>query len=327
MELNTISVDNRNLDVTRRPKPDWAHTYNHDLHQRWIDLRGRTGMSLRKIAPRLGCSYTVIGQYENYRYEGDLKAFERKIRAYLDQREIHEIASLEKKFCKTSIADVLWETFQMSHLKGKTAAAIGPSGTGKTKVALEYQRYDPTTILITASPKAKSYQATIRLLSRQLGITSGERSIFELGLNISDRLNNSGRLLILDEAHFLSWESFESLRSISDETGIGITYLGTPRLYSQMKGDRRYDWDQIMSRISIRRSLGNITPSDAEMVANSVCPGLGKAALRFLAQVAQEPGKLRTMTDLIEKAVEVAEIEGIKVTVELLKELKSLNDF
>ena len=145
--------------------------------------------------------------------------------------------------------------------------------------------------------------------------------------SVIDRLKDWGRLIIIDESNFLKWESFELIRAIYDETQTGFVFIGKQRLYARMRGERNYDWDQILSRLSIRRTLSEISYEDVKIIANEISPGLPKNCLDFLFQTAQEPGKLRVMVDLLKKAMEFHEVEGTKLNLNLFKEIKQLNDF
>jgi len=152
-------------------------------------------------------------------------------------------------------------------------------------------------------------------------------SLDDILYSIIDRLKNWGRLIIIDEGHFLKWESFEIIRTIYDETQTGFVFLGTPKLYACMRGERNYSWDQILSRFTIKRSVNEITYEDVKIIVSQISPCLPKNCLDFLFQVSQEPGKLRVMTGLLKKAIEFHQIDGSKIDRNLLKELKKLNDF
>ncbi len=301
--------------------------YDEELHKRFVMWKEKSGISLRKLAPMLNRSYTIIGQYLNFRYEGDLRLIEKDISKLLDRKEGHGLKSKDQEFCWISASEVIWEVFQSCDEDGEMGAQISPSGTSKTETAIEYQRRNPSTILLTASPTRRSFSAILRALANDLGASSSNIALDDIMWHVTYKLRGSKRLVIVDEAQFMKWETFEVLRTIYDATGVGFTYLGTPRLYSQMRGDTRYDWDQILSRITIRRSVSEINYQDVKIVTNSICPGLPKGCIDFLYQVAQEPGKLRVMIGLLKKAVEFHEIDGSEITFKLLEGLKRMRDF
>lgn len=314
------------MKLPHRPKLE-AEIYNEELHRRFVKWMERSEMSIRKVARMMGGkSYTSVGQYLNYRYEGNIKAFEYDVRRFLDRKERVRIPK-ERIFCKTPTSELIWEFLQSCHERHKIGGFIAPSGAGKTWTIREYKDKYPSTVLITANPTLRSFSAMLRTLAGKVGARSSNTALDDLMYRIIDKLSDSGKLVVIDEAHYLKFESFEIIRIIYDQAQTGFAYLGTPRLYSQMRGDNRFDWEQILSRITIRRSISEISYSDIRGIADTICPGLSKGALKFLYQVAQEPGRLRTAVDLLENAIEVAEAEEIRVSLQLLKDLKSLNDF
>jgi len=136
---------------------------------------------------------------------------------------------------------------------------------------------------------------------------AGKRSIADMLDRVIERLKNSRRLLIIDDAHFLSWEAYELVRKIHDCAGIGVVYAGQERLYEQMRGkeSKAYLFDQIYSRIAIKRSRFTIRKKDARMIADAVCPGLDKACIDFLYRRARGKGRLRVVENLLEMAMEI----------------------
>jgi len=206
-------------------------------------------------------------------------------------------------------------------------AVVGPSGTSKTKTAKEYQRKNPNTIILTASPTRRGFSTILKALANSVAAYSSSTALDDILRGVITKLKSSRRLVIIDESTFLRWETFEIIRNVFDAAGTGFTYLGTPRLYSQMRGDPRYDWDQIASRLTIRRTIQGITYKDVKIIADSIFPGLLKGCIDFFYSVSQQPGRLRVMTDLLKKAVKFHEVYGAKLDLNLLKELKNMNDF
>lgn len=319
--LSTASLDRTQPSIFDEP------IYDNDLHERFVKWKEKSGTSLRKLAPMLKRSYTSLGNYLNYKYEGDLKDLERDIRTLLDRKEGRGAKVKEERFLQTPVSTMIWEVFQTCHKKGKQGALIAPSGFSKTWTALAYQEKNPSTVLITASPTRRSLSSILHAILYKVGGGGASTRLDDVLYVVIDRLKGWDRLIIIDEAHFLKWESFELVRTIYDETKTGFVYLGTPKLYSRMRGERNYDWDQILSRLSIRRTLSEISYEDIKIIANEISPGLPKNCLDFLFQTAREPGKLRIVVDLLKKAMEFHEVEGAKLNLNLLKEIKQLNDF
>jgi DNA transposition AAA+ family ATPase len=302
-------------------EPDPKKIYDKELHQRFELWKDKTGTSLRKLSPMLRRSYTSISNYLNYRYEGDLQDLEKDIRAVLRRNE--DLSTRRDEFCRISTSRAIWQVLKFCHEKGKMGAVIGPSGVSKTLTASKYQEENRNAVIITANPTRMSLHKIIKEISYKVGSVTG-RSSNEIFDGINEKLRNSEKLLIIDEAHFLDWQSFEAIRGIYDAIGVGVVYLGMPKLYSQMRGNKSYLWDQILSRISISRSVGKIEKEDVKLISDSIHPGLPKSCLNYLHEVAQRPGKLRVLVELLKQAVEVSKKEKIPITLNLLKEVRQL---
>lgn len=304
-----------------------VNIYDEDLHERFVRWMERSGTSLRQLAPALRRSYTSISNYMNHKYEGDLARLEKDIHALLRRKEEPWFNTKADGFCRISTSRLVWEALQYCQEKGEMGAVIGPSGVSKTRTAEEYHKRKSGTTLLTAGPTKRSYSSILRAIANGIGSSSGGISSDDLLSIIIDRVRNTDTLLIIDEAHFLTWEAFETARAIYDQAGIGICYLGMPKLYTQMKGRKSYLWDQIFSRISISRSVSRIEKEDVKLIADSIHPGLTKGCLNFLYEVAKEPGKLRVMTKLLKRAIEFHKTEKIPITLDLLKKMEHMRLF
>jgi len=197
-----------------------------------------------------------------------------------------------------------------------------PSGTGKTRTANEYKLRNRATILITLDITTRAPGAVIRRIADRTGGQGKRYNIGDLLEAVIERLRGSKRLIIVDEAHFLSWEGHELLRKIHDCAGVGIVYLGQERLYSEMKGndERGMLYDQIYSRVAIVRNEVPVKKKDVAMLAETLCPGLDKESLDYLYQRAKGKGRFRSMKRLLELAMELGRNRDIGVEIEVLQQ-------
>jgi len=301
--------------------------YNESILTRLTRWKEESGNSLRKLAAAIGVSYTSIGDYLNQKYKANVRVLENKITTFLDNKEGNLQRSKNPEFCRISPSEIIWQVLQACDENGEMGAVIGPSGMAKTKTGREYQRKNPVTIFITASPTVRSFSKMLRALANQVSAPNSNMALDDIMYRVIEKLKGFRPLIVIDESQYMLWESFEIVRNIYDSVGMGVVFLGTVRLYSRMKGDTRYDWDQLLSRVTFRRSISEINYEDIKMVADSIYPGLPKRCIDFLYHVAQEPGRLRVMTDLLKKAIKFHEVYGAKLDINLFKELKNMNDF
>jgi len=296
-----------------QPKP-----YNKEIHSELVQYMDRTGASLRDLVRGARINRTSLSQYINYRFEGDLPAFERKLEAFLRKK-----ATVGTRICETTSFKTLNSLYEFSYSEKIMVAGIGESGTGKTFFAREIVRKHPNTTLITADPCKRSITRVVRLIQTNIR-SSGEGCSDDILRGIIASLKESSQFLIFDESHFLSWDGMEIVRAIWDATGIGIMFLAQPKFYIQMKGRNSYIWDQIISRIMVARNLNTITRDDIKIISDSIHPKLPKGCISYLLEIAQKPGRLRVVTALLKQASEISEKNQLPLTVELLKDVKRL---
>jgi hypothetical protein len=253
----------------------------------------------------------------------------RDVATYLRENEDPGLPLENPMFCQTSIAARMEGVCNCCKQDSDMGIIIGASGLGKTEFLKEMKRRDREMIVVTGDPTARSMGAILLLLSKPLpGVYNRACTNTAFMMNIIDHLRGSGRLLVIDESHFLSWESFELLRKIYDSTGIGLVFVGQQRMYDEMRGGSRKSllWDQIFSRVGIRCHFKNdIQMEDVEMIANRFYPaGLCKKSMEYLHSKASGPGKFRALVKLLQRAQRLAEAENTKVTLPLLQQVNKL---
>jgi DNA transposition AAA+ family ATPase len=316
--MSEISILKTDLQLSGQD----GQPYDKLLHERFEAWRAKSGYSLKEIENKLSRSQAAISRYLNFRYAGDLPGIEADIRSLLRREQSYRPAPESDAFCATSQVVVIWEVAEFCRKKLKMGAAVGPAGTSKTKTALELKRKYPATILITVDLTQRSMGAILRALSRELSLSWAGYSRDTIFEKIAASLLGRQKFIIVDEAHLLSWEAWEIMRSLWDRAPCGVLFLGMPRTLSHMRsGSRGFLWDQIYSRLTITRTVGDLTKSDVKLVADSIQPGLSKACFSFLYEKALGPGRLRTMCNLLRRAVEIAKAEDIYVSLQLLREI------
>jgi DNA transposition AAA+ family ATPase len=296
--------------------------YNDALHERFLLWRDHSGNSINRIAGMLARSAAAISQYINKKYVGDLQKLERDVATLLRREEDYEFITRPKVFCNTLPAKLIWEVFQFCDKGCEMGLVVGPAGIGKTQTCNEYKRANPKSVLVTADIATRSVGTILRMIAKRVGSTPhGVGSNSALLHAIIDRMKHSRRLIIIDEAHFLTWEAFEVVRKIHDCAEIGIVYVGMERTYNQMKGtdNRAYLYDQIYSRISIKRNDIRIERDDVKTIAESISPGLGKDCIDYLFRKAQGKGKFRTVQKLLQVADTMRVEHKRPIDVEVLK--------
>jgi DNA transposition AAA+ family ATPase len=295
--------------------------YDEDLHARFLLWKDESGESISSIAAKTNRSTAAVSQYVNKKYAGNVEELEKDVLSLLRREENLEFVSGVKEYRETGTSTLMWEVIEYCDNHQKMGAVVAPSGTGKSTTCIEYIRRNRATILLTAHIKARTANVILRKLLAHVG-GIGQRSSTDQFLDaIIDRLKGSKRLIIVDDAHFLNWEAFELVRKFHDCASVGVCYVGQETMYEQMKGgSRAYLFDQIYSRIAIKRDKFQVTNKDAEAIARSICPGLDKDSVEFLAARAKQKGRYRHMANLLDVAMESHANYGTPMGVPLLQE-------
>jgi hypothetical protein len=320
-----MAKENLNLvetDFNEDLNEDLRSEYDEELHREIVELKSKFGITLQQIANKIKKSPATMSQYFGKKYPGNIGALEELLRNFL-QREIGigKIASATGSFCNTSASTLIWEVLQYCDFKQKMGVVLAPSGYGKTRTCEEYKSKNPSTILITADPSNRTPAQILRLTMKDTGIIRAS-SIGQMLYDIVDKLKDSNRLIIVDEGHFLTWEAFEILRKIYDYAKVGIVIAGQERVLEQMKGQaqRAYLFDQLYSRIAIKRDKFKVLKKDATAIVNAVCPGLTADCLDFLYSKAQGKGRYRYMINVLDVGMMMHEQYGKDIDIKCLTE-------
>lgn len=175
-------------------------------------------------------------------------------------------APKEPGFTETNISKNVINAIRYSHLQGKISVVYGDAGIGKTMAFKNYLENNALAIGITISPTYSSITGVNEKLAEQLGVR--ERVARKQTMEIVNKLKDSGRVVVIDEAQHLTVRALNHLRCISDESGVGICFIGNDEVYSKLKGSGRADFAQLFSRIGMRRQVlvSNITKQDVQSV-------------------------------------------------------------
>ena len=123
-------------------------------------------------------------------------------------------------FVSTKTTRRIAEVMRDAHEGGETVVIYGQAGLGKTQAVKNYCEKNPAAILIEANP---SFTALV--LMRKLATAakvSAMGSLNDLFESVSDRLRDSGRLIVVDEAETCRYAPLKLYRRLHDETGCGL---------------------------------------------------------------------------------------------------------
>lgn len=215
-----------------------------------------TGMSQKQVGAQIGVSATVVNQYLQGKYPGDVAKIDKAV-AQLIERHQSKSKDVPTEFIATPTAKRILETCALAHAMNDIDLVIGEAGLGKTMALKHYAESNENVIMIEVDP---TFSARVLLaeLCNVLGVTTA-RNNHAMMTAIVEKLKGSDRLLIVDEAELLTYKPLEMLRRIHDKAGIGIILAGMPRLRANLRGNRG-QYRQLYSRVGLALDIKSSLP-------------------------------------------------------------------
>ncbi len=210
------------------------------------------------VANEIDISKTALSQWMSKTYNGDNEKITDRVSNFLRREKLRSTA-LKLPIVDISTMMYIKEVAALCHTRGRIGVCVGSAGLGKTVAAKEYVKKYIDAILIESD---YSYTARSLLLElhKALGL-SCKGCVYNLMEEVVEKLQNSGRLIIIDEAENLRREALEMTRRIHDKTGVGLLLIGREVLLQNLRG-RQNQYDQLYSRVMYKKHLGNLAMND-----------------------------------------------------------------
>jgi len=261
-----------------------------------------TGKKQVDVATEMGLSGALVSSFLAGTYKTPHTVIP-KVAELVKLNEKKKVSPKEPDFAETSVSRTVFNAVSYAHLRGTVAVVYGDAGVGKTYAVREYIRQHSLALAVTASPTYASITGINELLAEQLGVR--ERVARRITREIIGKLKNSGRVVIVDEAQHLTARTLDHLRCVSDESGVGIAFIGNEEVYKRLYGSGRAEFAQLFSRIGMRKQVlaNRLTEEDINSVFGAY--GLEKGAIDILAAVAKTNYGLRGAVNVFINAAAV----------------------
>lgn len=214
----------------------------------------KNGGSFRKLGALLKMNQAYVSMAFNgwgdYVLSSEKKAAaEKKIVDFFNSKRL-SITSQYDEICKNDdilpftntiiiMASVIKAIKQRALLK-----IIGKSGTGKTTAIKALIKKLPQAVLIS-SYAGMSKKELLENIAKKIKAQPERVGTAHLMSAIKDALKGSDKVIIIDEANFISTISLEQIRHIQDETNTPIILVGTENLQRQILNSH----EQVITRI------------------------------------------------------------------------------
>jgi DNA transposition AAA+ family ATPase len=281
-----------------------------------IDQRTRQGrpLSLRQIGLVIERSPALLSGFLHRKAQGNVQDLAARLQAFLENEAVKDREGLPTvPFVQTRQAQAMLEAIQFAHRFGRMVAAIGHPGFGKTRAIHEAIRQEPRLIMLHASC-VWGLSGVLQELCERLG-ESNRGLLRALLKRIRHRLEGSGRCIIVDDAHTLGFKALDIIRTIYDETGVGVVLVGIMALKRYLVGDSE-ELEQIASRVSSRIwELPDFNEADLALLLHAVVRTEDvHGAIQLFRRDPRLQSSARRACNLLELAGKLAEKDGGVIT-------------
>lgn len=273
-----------------------------DIKAELKDLMESRNYSTAFVATATGLAKSTISMWINGNYNGKNDKITDKINNFI-QRERERNIENDLPFVDISIVKYVSEIGRLCHTQGKIGVCVGRAGLGKTVAVKKYTKEFLDSILIE-SDSGYTAKSLLKEIHRRLGL-SGKGSVYDLMGETVRKLNQSGRLLIIDEAENLPYRALEITRRIHDKTGVGVLLIGRSILLENLKGYNN-QYDQLYSRVKYTKIIDGLLIQDVMKILESIGqnPKLAQTYLLY------SDGNTRRLEHLISHSISIAKING-----------------
>jgi len=245
-----------------------------ELRARLEIFSEENNMSYTKIAKAMGVGSSTLSEWRKETYTGDNEAFSKKVEDFLNRhkrkikrinfsvntevkKRVFHVLNTIKKYVSSNITEGIIESAKIGYIYGR-------AGLGKTHALQEWLKtYGGRGVLITAENGISSV-GLIKKLARELKLdTSGSSET--LKDRIKDAVKLTETIIIIDEGEHLKANVIDIIRSIADQTGVGVVIAGTEVLKSKILS-RKKEYEYLSSRAVVNITLKDLAINDVSNI-------------------------------------------------------------
>lgn len=282
--------------------------FNHDVQAALKEFQHVHKLTLKQLGQKLGRNEGYLNKYLNGVPEGDIEAFEQRVKDVL-QREARK-RTWESIYYRTEAVDECFTAFDLVRNASDIGLIHGPAGYGKSVAFRKYLEEHKTVIGFTAMEGNGSPYDVMRGLSSGIDMRRWNPRERKLSEYLFDKLNGSERCVLIDNAQRLYLSGLRWMMDFHDNTGVSFVLIGNPEVMERLKGK-----DQLSSRIGINvdiaSTLGKSEWLDdaADRKVELMWPKAQREIGILAREAAQKPGHLRTLDKQLRIAITLCETE------------------
>lgn len=234
------------------------------------------GMSYSKIAKAMGIGTSTLSEFRNGNYKGDITGLVNKVEDFLERhkkrmrridfcadtevkKRVYYVLDIIKKYVASNVAEQLISSAKIGYIFGR-------AGIGKTHALQQYRKdYKGRIIFITAEANI-TIRALLIKIGRELKIDT-QCSAENLKENIKNELRWTESIIVIDEGEHLKPAVIDIVRSIGDQTGVGIVIAGTEVLKSKVYSQKK-EYEYLYSRAVVNMTLKDLGIEDVSKIVH-----------------------------------------------------------
>ena len=292
----------------REETQDKLYPCNLTLRDKLRDMRDAPASrwSNAKFANRLGVNVSIVSQYlndEGNKYPGDITSVERKIDDFLRNEARRRASGVDT--ADSEVAKELATALEFIRKTNSVGEVFAESGEGKTRALEIYFRGNPTGILFHVRSWSRDLNSIEGAMFQAVG-RAGYDNRTKRAIFLVQKLRDSDRLIVVDDAHKLTKPALQWIFDLHDETNCPIALVGTFGLEDTLNED-----PQRSSRVGISYPIKsrNVRPLIAHMVKQLIpdANGESKALCDLAEEVASQHGHYRNVHQQLKLAIELKE--------------------
>lgn len=287
-------------------------------------LDNEPGLHQARIAREIGTgvSSATLSQWLNGNYNGDNRKIEERVANWLEtHQERRSRAGLPAApaWITTPTTEKIEAGLRYAQLAQDLVVIYGVAGVSKTKTCLHYLTQAPGVVMATMSPATEGVMGCLSTIAQAANLRDVPHSVPRMHDAIVQKLRATSGLLIVDEAQHLGLKALDEVRSIQDQTFIGVALVGNEHVYTRMTNGRQAAYlDRLSSRIGKVVRIGRATSADIDLLIDAwkINDSKCKAEVR---EIAKRPGALRVLTKVLRLAASFAAAKGEPICCEHIK--------
>lgn len=344
--LSRLTMEARLLGDARMLRDDQELTpeITATIIARFRELLQRIGKSETWAAKSMDIKPSTLSQVLSGNYAGDTETRVRKIDKWTEMQMASERRDKPGGFALTSVAKKIVGAAKMICKQDPSDARIaivhGPARIGKTLTAEYLLSEIPGSAYIRITTAGCGVCALYDMIATAISMPRGRLTAYQTELAVKEVLQDTGRLLIVDEVHKLCVrgkdQGLNVLRDLQDMTKIPMLWLGTADVADYVEGGRessesveqiygRVAWWVDLSYVASRADGGPgcHTIDDIRKVLAAQQLRVVDAGEQFLKELANEP-KMGGLAAVVCLCRLIVQRFGDKpITLELLQDVQA----